>query len=249
VAPSKAGISRSTFSDVEFSKLFVAGTADVVVRGAVNEVRVIVTTSHRPAQRTRSFVKDLVSVIPGAIKLNRGKMTLRDLYYEAAGLGARRVVVVNSSKGNPSLIDVYEPLDPPEMRLSRIVRMVLHGVRLSREVQGSQRVFRVSSIGVMVSGNASEALYFVADTLAEAFMARIVPSSGRAQQLPTVVARVSQCDRPNCVAFIEFVCTRSGRVCGPAFWVRSVVNYVQGVRLYKDRWSAAARLEKRTGLA
>ncbi len=94
---------------------------------------IVVTTSRSPSQRTRSFVKELVAVIPGAHRFTRGKYTISELGYVASRIGAGYVWVVYEKRGNPSAIKVYsvDVLSPSMLLEHRLV--LLHGVSLSRE--------------------------------------------------------------------------------------------------------------------
>ncbi|KSW12630.1 Brix domain containing protein [Pyrodictium occultum] len=190
----------------------------------------LVTTSHRPTQRVRSFVKDLVSVLPGAERLTRGKATLRDLYYEAAARGAKRVIVVSVWKGNPGTVNVYQPLEPPEMELRLMARILLRGVRLSRETPGAQRAYGARSLGVHVAPSAGQALHSLADLLSRAFLARVALDYEEALARFDVVAVVREGSRS--LAEVEFRCS-TGRACGPLLRIAGVVDYDTGVRLHK----------------
>ncbi len=184
---------------------------------------ILVTTSHRPTQRVRSFVKDLVSVLPRAVKLNRGKSSLQGLYYDARGLGAKRVVVVSTWKGNPGTITVYEPLEPPDEGLKPLVSLRLRGVKLSRETPGAVRSRGVSSLGVYPEG--SEPQRLLADALVRGFLARLLLDP----ETPgfDAVAHVEAV--PGLVGVVRFTC--GGRRCGPEMRVVSLHDYVAGVRL------------------
>ncbi|NOZ88772.1 MAG: Brix domain containing protein [Crenarchaeota archaeon] len=196
---------------------------------------IIVTTSHRPTQRVRSFVKDLVSVLPRAVRLTRGKATLRDLYYEAMGLGVRRVVVVSTWKGNPGTIRVYEPLEPPGEGLREILSLRLAGVKLSRERPEAQRSYGARVLGVVAPPPGP--LAGLADSLVRGFLARLVFS----EEEPgvDVAARISP-GGSEYVAVIDFVCTGSGRPCGPLLRLAGGVDHVSGLRLHRARGVAAA---------
>jgi len=199
---------------------------------AARRTRIIVTTSHRPTQRVRSFVKDLVSVLPGAEKLTRGKATLRDLYYEAAARGAQRVIVVSVWKGNPGTLHVYEPLEPPSLELRLMLRIMLEGVRLSRETPGAQRAYGAQSLGVYVPPAASDELHRLADTLARALLASIAIDYDEALDRFDVVAVLDK--GRGSIAEVEFRCS-SGRVCGPLLRIAGVVDYDAGLRLHKAK--------------
>ncbi|ABM80434.1 Brix domain-containing protein [Hyperthermus butylicus] len=205
----------------------------MVLEKRVTSYRILVTTSHRPTQRIRSFVKDLASVLPNAVKINRGKATMRDLYYEAASIGANRVVIVAGWKGNPGSINVYEPVEPPDMELKLIARLLLRGVRLSRETPGAQRSYGTSSLGVYVESGSQE-LAVLADTLIRAFNAKLILDLERAHRVVDVVAVISP-GRDDYVAEIRFLCTGSGRQCGPLLRLAGVADNVSGYRLHRAR--------------
>ncbi|MEZ0393908.1 MAG: hypothetical protein ABWK00_02525 [Desulfurococcaceae archaeon] len=98
---------------------------------------ILVTTSREPSQRTRSFARDLASILPRAFYVVRGKRSLNDLAL-AAFLGtADRAVVVNERRGNPSLITVYAASAlRGRPSLERRAALKLRGVKLAREVPG-----------------------------------------------------------------------------------------------------------------
>ncbi len=92
---------------------------------------ILITTTRRPSQRTRSFVRDLYHVIPNAIRRNRGKMSLEDVNEVALKLGAERVLVVGTKRGNPSSLYFFRPT-PMAMRPLSLI--YLRGVTLRREI-------------------------------------------------------------------------------------------------------------------
>ncbi|MBZ2165629.1 Brix domain-containing protein [Methanobacterium spitsbergense] len=64
----------------------------------------LITTSRKPSQRTRSFCKGLVRVLNSSY-INRGKMSIRDVLIKSSELGNNTIAVVSEMKGNPSRID------------------------------------------------------------------------------------------------------------------------------------------------
>lgn len=95
----------------------------------------LVTTSHRPSQRLRSFTKDLALMLPGSLRVNRGKRRLVDLAYLALAYKKKYVIVVDRWRGNPSLIRIYtlNTGGGEDLNLVRYAEIALAGVRLSRE--------------------------------------------------------------------------------------------------------------------
>ncbi len=100
----------------------------------------LLTTSHKPSRRLRSFLKDLASILPGAVKVNRGKKRLEDLLYDALELKAKRLIVLREYKGNPAGIDVYK-IDFENEMLRPLISFHIRGVRLSRETVEAVRIY------------------------------------------------------------------------------------------------------------
>jgi U3 small nucleolar ribonucleoprotein protein IMP4 len=67
----------------------------------------LITTSRKPSQRTRSFCKSLVRVLNSSY-INRGKMSIRDVLIKSSELELAKIAVVSEMKGNPSKIDFYD---------------------------------------------------------------------------------------------------------------------------------------------
>ena len=62
---------------------------------------ILVTTSRKPAQRTRTFAKRLAYLIPGSQYVSRGKKGVADLAEEADAEGFRRACIVCERNGSP----------------------------------------------------------------------------------------------------------------------------------------------------
>jgi len=108
---------------------------------------IVITTSRRPSPRTRSLVKDLVRVIPGATRITRGHLTMQELARDAILMGADRVVIVGERRGNPSILRFYRPARSP-LRLDNIVTLLIKGVTLAREAGNRFPPSNIRSISV-----------------------------------------------------------------------------------------------------
>ena len=95
-------------------------------------LKIIFTTSHRPTPRTRSLLKDLVSVIPFSIRITRGKYTLEVLALQAVDIEADRIVILRNWKGNPRYLDIYL-VNPVPRTVKKICTLTLCGYSLVRE--------------------------------------------------------------------------------------------------------------------
>ncbi len=67
----------------------------------------LITTSRKPSQRTRTFCRGLERVLKARC-VNRGKMSLRDVFLKAKEMEADRVVVVSERDGNPNGMEIYQ---------------------------------------------------------------------------------------------------------------------------------------------
>ncbi len=130
---------------------------------------IIITTSRAPSPRTRSLTRDLLVVLPRSERVTRGHLTMEELAAIARSKGARRVVILGERRGNPSIIRVYQPSEPPgRPELVNIVTLLLRGVTLARERRALTR-YRPDML-VIESDRESED---VADAMVQGFLARL----------------------------------------------------------------------------
>mgnify|MGYP000335995096 CR=1 FL=1 len=92
---------------------------------------VLITTSHRPSQRIRSFCSDIEASSDFFIYATRGKQTFLDLASLARLYNADCVILVCSTKGNPGKLDFYQFLGSS---LLRKLSLILKGIKLTREM-------------------------------------------------------------------------------------------------------------------
>jgi len=126
---------------------------------------ILITTSHRPSRRTRTLIRDLSHVIPGSVRVNRGKKSLEDLRQEAIKYGLDRVLVVGERKGNPGLLRFYKAAIASITPTN--AQVILSGVTLRRELFGKkpERVPHVRELAV--AHQPTENLRMFAEALAE----------------------------------------------------------------------------------
>jgi len=122
---------------------------------------ILVTTSRRPTERIRSLCRELAHVIPNAVRVNRGKLSLDGVAERALEFGADRVIIIDRWKGGPGKIDFFradsEGLSPVPPKL------YVSGVRLQREFKIKVRKIRpitltASSEGSSQAGKLAEVL-------------------------------------------------------------------------------------------
>ncbi|MGC9072216.1 MAG: Brix domain-containing protein [Acidilobus sp.] len=140
------------------------------LRGRAQGPRVIITTSHRPGRRTRTFVRDLEAVLEGLVRLTRGHLSLKDLEVIATRLGAARVVIVLERMGNPGVLVSYSVGGEG---LTEVARLSLSGVTLSRELRSRAKI-RCRGVYALDTSSIS-----VAEAIARAFdITRLEEPSG-----------------------------------------------------------------------
>jgi len=69
--------------------------------------KILLTTSRNPAPSIRTFCNDLIRVIPGIVRVNRGKMSMDEVAEKALEYGADRVVIVDRWHGGPGKIEFF----------------------------------------------------------------------------------------------------------------------------------------------
>jgi len=141
-------------------------------------VKILVTTSRRPNRRIRSFVKDLVSVIPGSIRITRGHLSMKDLALDAANLGASRVIIVADRRGNPGIIRSYSVVKEGEgFKLENIVSFIVKGVTLSRDrkIKTPGNIAQRADYLLVDPKLLGPDTYDFADAIALAFNGRLTP--------------------------------------------------------------------------
>lgn len=174
---------------------------------------IVITTSHKPSPRTRSFVKDFSNTLPYSLTLNRGKKTLIDLALEAYRLKAYYLLVVGERRGNPSFIRVYDTsfteTKPPEPLLRAFIKIA--GVRLTREYPESSRAYNPESIDVDYDGCTTDHCFKLADILIKIYGSILTKN-------PDVLLKIY--DKDGVVFFEPY--NRAGTICGPLIRISGV---------------------------
>ena len=78
--------------------------------------KVLISTSRKPSQKTRTFCKNLSHVF-GFDYTNRGKSSLRDMLVKASQMNHDTLLLVYQIKGNPSKLTFYDLKDQEKLAL------------------------------------------------------------------------------------------------------------------------------------
>jgi U3 small nucleolar ribonucleoprotein protein IMP4 len=107
---------------------------------------ILLTSSRRPTEAIRTLCKDLANVLPQAVRVNRGKMSLDGVAENAIELEADRVIIVNQWHGGPGKINFFHAASTGLKPVPPI--MVVAGVKFRREFKEGTRRIKSSIITV-----------------------------------------------------------------------------------------------------
>ncbi len=109
----------------------------------------------------RTLTNDLQRVLPNAIRINRGKLSIEGAYEEALGNNADRIIVVERWKGGPGSLKLYAlPFTPKTFTV-----LQLSGVKLQDEF--GQKMAIHKGLVVTVDRGASPQAKDLAEFLSE----------------------------------------------------------------------------------
>ena len=176
---------------------------------------IMITMSRRPTRLIRTFCNELAATLPGAIRVNRGKMSVEDIAEKAWEIGADRVILVSRWKGNPGKICLFklgeEGLQPfPPL-------IYIYGIKLRRSM--GVRLGKVRSLGVEAEPGRER----LGRALADFFHVPFLSSEGeeKAKGELDVVLKV----RPDIerYAVMSFFRAQDGQEVGPRIRVRHLI--------------------------
>ena len=177
--------------------------------------RYLFTTSRRPSPRLRTFVKELAAVFPNAVRVNRGKKSLTELYSDAMSLNAARIIIIEQKKGNPGAIRIFDVNEPE----SRPVTLIISNVRLLRETPGGATPYNVKSVALEIPSEPAIEGYV------ETFMKAFMLNPAMEGKHYDVIVKLSATKSGN--ARVDFINPNTGKIVGPSFIIRKCLVGVQ----------------------
>ena len=70
-------------------------------------IEVLISSSRDLPKRSRTFLNDLSYVVPSSLRLNRGRTSLKEIFTKARKLGASKVLILVTKRGNPSILFLF----------------------------------------------------------------------------------------------------------------------------------------------
>ncbi|MHA1583005.1 MAG: hypothetical protein ACTSYM_11010 [Candidatus Baldrarchaeia archaeon] len=195
---------------------------------------VLITTSRRPTRRTRSLCNDLVKVIPGAVKVNRGKMNIKDVAAKTLELNANTAIIISVYRGNPGKIWFLQVTEhsyrwvPPDILLA--------GVKLQREF-GYFKLPPFRKLAVIVPEETKDELEKLAKALSNILKVPLIYTSMDHKELLKQQAKdfdiVLYVDNdPRFKAVIKFIQTTDGKEIGPRIRIKKMFWQIK--RVFKN---------------
>ena len=195
---------------------------------------VLITTSRRPTRRTRSLCNDLARAIPGAIKVNRGKMSIKDVAAKTLELNANAAIIISVYRGNPGKIWFLQVTEhsyhwvPPDMLLA--------GVKLQREF-GYFKLPTLRKLAVTVLEEAEYELKELAKALSNILKVPLicVSTSHRdllKQQIKDFDVLLYVNSDPQFKSAIKFIQTIDGKEIGPRIRIKKMFWQIK--RVFKN---------------
>ncbi len=118
----------------------------------------LISTSRRPSTRTRSFVKELLGVIPLSFQVTRGKKSIEELKDIAVLKGCRRLMIVESRDGNPSALS-FMHIDKKDWKWLGVMDTT---VSLRREMKITHKIDSFDDdLPLLIKGDKGESFDFV----------------------------------------------------------------------------------------
>jgi len=148
--------------------------------------KILLTTSRNPTPLIRTFCNEFARMIPGIVRVNRGKMSADEVAEKALEYEADRIVIVDRRHGGPGDIKLFKIGEAGLVSTPPIIHVA--GIRLQRDF-GSSRATSTAYI-VVASDDQGESLK-VADALSSFFNIPIMPMQ-RASEQPATYIHVSK---------------------------------------------------------
>jgi U3 small nucleolar ribonucleoprotein protein IMP4 len=172
--------------------------------------RILITTSHRPSRRVRSFINDLKLAIPNTVKVNRGKMGLHDVMTTALENRCDRIIIVSRWKGNPGKMCFYK-LSSSNTYIQVDPIIYISSVKLTREIK-DRIYFRPKEIIIDINSS-NKALIDFGNMLSKALNIK-----ERSQTNLYTKVRIEESQKFFCT--ILFVKNNTNTLCGPIINVK-----------------------------
>ncbi|MEM2093081.1 MAG: hypothetical protein QW056_06780 [Candidatus Bathyarchaeia archaeon] len=181
---------------------------------------ILLTTSRRPTRSVRTLCRDLSHVIPGVLRVNRGKMSKDEIAEKALEVKAEKVVIINRWKGGPGKIELFK-LDFG--KLQPIPPLIyLRGVKLRREIPGALiRGRRIRTLAIEELNNSTGEIGNLKNALKNFFDLPVASQEEAKKGMYDALMRM-KIDQTGCI-IVTFMFTAEKRETGPRMIISHLI--------------------------
>ena len=175
------------------------------------------TTSRSPAKKTRSFVFDIIQVVPQSFRVVRGSSNLENCLNLMKNQSFSTAIIINSVKGNPNFIRIFD--------LSEKIKEIpfaikIRGLTLSREYQKVKRKNKpIYSFLISSLNNLDE------ESVIKKFLGITNKKVDEIEEKEYVTAYADYIDKDEGLIFIEFLDGRNKQI-GPRMKMKVITRQV-----------------------
>jgi rRNA maturation protein Rpf1 len=171
------------------------------------------TTSRSPTNKTRTFIHDMVSVVPNSSRIPRGSANEIFCLNSMKNQGFETALIINSVKGNPNFVRLFSLTDDIE-ELPYAIK--IRGLTLSRDYQEKRRK-RKPSFSILISTleNPTE------EIILRKFLGISNESIEKFKDKEYVTVYADYIDKDEGIIFIEFL-DKDNKQTGPRIKLRIV---------------------------
>lgn len=179
------------------------------------------TTSRDPSKKTRSFIHDIISVVPESKRVVRGSTSLKYGLTSMKNQGIETAVIINSVKGNPNFVRFFD-LSEKIAELPYAIKV--RGLTLFREYNKERSKKSRPSFSIMIStlNNQKE------EDILKRFLGVSATSIDEISKKNYVTVYADYIDEGEGIIFIEFLDKENSQV-GPRMKLRIVDREVEEI--------------------
>ncbi|MBA7529341.1 hypothetical protein ES705_21537 [subsurface metagenome] len=186
--------------------------------GVILMRRISFTTSRDPARKTRSFIHDIIKVVPSSSRFTRGSNRLSYSLGMMKSQGYSTAVIINSVKGNPNFLRIFNLVDSLQEFPYAIK---IRGSTLSREY-GKQSEGRSPKFSLLISSlnNAEE------ETIISRLFNTTTADISKLDKHDYVTVYADYLDKEEGLIFVEFL-DKDNQQTGPRIKLRIVPRRIE----------------------
>ena len=182
------------------------------------------TTSRSPTNKTRTFIHDMVSMVPNSSRIPRGSANETFCLTSMKNQGYETAIIVNSVKGNPNFVRLFSLTNEIE-ELPYAIK--IRGLTLSRDYLEKRRQ-RKPAVSILISTIENP----VEEEILRKFLGISNESIEKLKDKEYVTVYADYLDKDEGIIFIEFL-DKNNKQTGPRIKLRIIKRNVQNKDIEK----------------